>query len=166
MIVSEIRWGDAQLLDQFLAGEAFDGEQCDRNEGVVKLMFYLSTDPDKFFEDFIWYLRFPICGVTERSPYVDKTLEFVATFACTFLEKDEITNKDGEEASKPTNDDEEEEEEELPLFMCRLFAWLLDHHDVEGADARLRVCQLLNKLLKYMGEEACIDDELYNKIYD
>ena len=25
---------------------------------------------------------------------------------------------------------------------------------------------LLNKLLKYMGEEACIDDDLYNKIYD
>ena len=37
---------------------------------------------------------------------------------------------------------------------------------MEGADARLRVCQLLNKLLKYMGEDACIDDELYNKIYD
>jgi len=128
--------------------------------------FYLSTDPDKFFEDFIWYLRFPISGVTERSPYVDKTLEFVAKFACTFLEKDETTDKEGENASKPNNDDEEEEEEELPLFMYRLFAWLLDHHEVEGADARLRVCQLLNKLLKYMGEEACIDDELYNKIYD
>ena len=36
--------------------------------------FYLSNDPDKFFEDFIWYLRFPISGVTERSPFVDKTL--------------------------------------------------------------------------------------------
>ena len=23
---------------------------------------------------FIWYLRFPISGVTERSPFVDKTL--------------------------------------------------------------------------------------------
>ena len=42
----------------------------------------------------------------------------------------------------------------------------MDHHEVEGADARLRVCQLLNKILKYMGEEACIDDDLYNKIYD
>ena len=60
----------------------------------------------------------------------------------------------------------EDEEEELPLFLYRIFAWLLDHHEVEGADARLRVCQLLNKILKYMGEEACIDDDLYNKIYD
>jgi len=130
--------------------------------------FYLSTDPDKFFEDFIWYLRFPISGVTERSPFVDKTLEFVAKFACSFLEKEEATR--GENADEPTSstkdNDDEEEEEELPLFMYRLFAWLLDHHEVEGADARLRVCQLLNKLLKYMGEEACIDDDLYNKIYD
>jgi hypothetical protein len=44
---------------------------------------------------------------------------------------------------------------------CRLFAWLLDHHEAEGADVRLRVCQLLNKLLKYMGEDAFIDDSLY-----
>jgi hypothetical protein len=43
----------------------------------------------------------------------------------------------------------------------RLFAWLLDHHEAEGADVRLRVCQLLNKLLKYMGEDAFIDDNLY-----
>ena len=84
----------------------------------------------------------------------DQCLEFVAKFACSFLEKE------GEE--NPSS----EEEEELPLFLYRLFAWLLDHHEVEGADARLRVCQLLNKILKYMGEEACIDDDLYNKIYD
>ena len=84
----------------------------------------------------------------------DQCLEFVAKFACSFLEKE------GEE--NPSS----EEEEELPLFLYRLFAWLLDHHEVEGADARLRVCQLLNKILKYMGEEACIDDDLYNMIYE
>ena len=89
-------------------------------------------------------------------------LEFIAKFACSFLEKDCKTGDgDAEETSAV-----EEEDEELPLFLYRVFAWLLDHHEVEGADARLRVCQLLNKLLKYMGEEACIDDDLYNKIYD
>ena len=81
----------------------------------------------------------------------------MAKFSCSFLEK---------EASEEQDNPGGEEEEELPLFLYRLFAWLLDHHEVEGADARLRVCQLLNKILKYMGEEACIDDDLYNKIYD
>ena len=90
-------------------------------------------------------------------------LEFIAKFSCSFLEKEAKPEAvEGEEAEGA----EEEEEEELPLFLYRVFAWLLDHHEVEGADARLRVCQLLNKILKYMGEEACIDDDLYNKIYD
>ena len=51
-------------------------------------------------------------------------------------------------------------------MMLRILLLVLLLSQVEGADARLRVCQLLNKLLKYMGEEACIDDDLYNKIYD
>ena len=58
--------------------EAFQGCQ-DSFSGHPKLVkklkaFYLSTDPDKFFEDFIWYLRYPISGLTERSPFIDKTL--------------------------------------------------------------------------------------------
>ena len=141
--------------------------------------FYQTTDPDRFFEDFIFFMRIPLSGVSERSQFIDRTLgrvryfyqqashsfhllccsEFIAKFACSFLEK-EAKPDDGKE------EEEEEEVEELPLFLYRVFAWLLDHHEVEGADARLRVCQLLNKILKYMGEEACIDDDLYNKIFD
>ena len=93
----------------------------------------------------------------------------MAKFACSFLDKDKKPtereeDRDSEIANVTSAD--YDDEEDLPLFMYSLFAWLLDHHEVEGADARLRVCQLLNKLLKYMGEEACIDDDLYNKIYD
>ena len=40
---------------------------------------------------------------------------------------------------------------------------LLLFYKAEGVNARLRVCQLPNMILKYM---ACIDDDLYNKIYD
>ena len=92
----------------------------------------------------------------------------MAKFACCFLEKAKkpADNIDISDTASVICDSVDDEEEEMPLFMYRLFAWLLDHHEVEGADARLRVCQLLNKLLKYMGEEACIDDDLYNKIYD
>jgi len=141
---------------------------------IVKKLkaFYLANDPDKFFEDFIWYLQLPISGLTERCNYIDRTLDFVAKFACSFLEKPESTEKEksseenGEVITNGNADSEGEEDDELPLFLYRLYAWLLDHHEVEGADARLRVCQLLNKLLKYMGEDACIDDDLYNKIYD
>jgi len=130
--------------------------------------FYEANDPDRFFQTFMDYLKFPISGYIERSMYIERTLEFVAKFACSFLSKEE--KKDAEEtvneSIKEKQGEDEEDEEDLPLFLYRLFSWLLDHHEVEGADARLRVCQLLNKLLKYMGEEACIDDDLYNKVYD
>ena len=43
---------------------------------------------------------------------------------------------------------------------------LLLFYKAEGVNARLRVCQLPNNILKYMGEGACINDDLYNKIYD
>jgi len=132
------------------------------------------NDPDKFFDTFIRYLRYPISGVTERTGYIDRTLDFCAKFACCFIvTKEDKTNGDADDKEKNGDanghdapEDDEEEEEELPIFIYRLFTWLLDHHEVQGSDTRLRVCQLLNKLLKYMGEEACIDDDLYNKIYD
>ena len=36
--------------------------------------FYLTTDPDRFFEDFIFFMRIPLSGVSERSPFIDRTL--------------------------------------------------------------------------------------------
>ena len=36
--------------------------------------FYLTTDPDRFFEDFIFFMRIPLSGVSERSPYIDRIL--------------------------------------------------------------------------------------------
>eukprot|EP00095_Tigriopus_kingsejongensis_P007924 maker-scaffold1210_size55525-snap-gene-0.21 protein:Tk07924 transcript:maker-scaffold1210_size55525-snap-gene-0.21-mRNA-1 annotation:"condensin complex subunit 3-like" len=50
--------------------------------------------------------------------------------------------------------------------MHRLVHWLLDHHEVEGSSARWRICLMLNRLLKLLGEEASIDDDLYQKIFD
>ena len=55
---------------------------------------------------------------------------------------------------------------ELPPLLRDLFDWLLDHHEVESSGARWKVCLLVNRLLKLLGEEAEIDDDLYQKIYD
>ena len=63
-------------------------------------------------------------------------------------------------------DEEEEDLVELPPLLRDLFDWLLDHHEVESSGARWKVCLLVNRLLKLLGEEAEIDDDLYQKIYD
>ena len=63
------------------------------------------------------------------------------------------------------NDENEDDLAELPPLLRDLFDWLLDHHEVESSGARWKVCLLVNRLLKLLGEEAEIDDELYQKIY-
>ena len=37
---------------------------------------------------------------------------------------------------------------------------------VDGSQSRLRICLMLNRLLKLLGDDAEIDDELYQKIFD
>ena len=63
------------------------------------------------------------------------------------------------------NEENEDDLAELPPLLRDLFDWLLDHHEVESSGARWKVCLLVNRLLKLLGEEAEIDDELYQKIY-
>ena len=51
-----------------------------------------------------------------RSVFVDRTLEFVAKFACSFLEKEK---KEGENGEADAGDQVEETEEALPLFLFK-----------------------------------------------
>ena len=37
---------------------------------------------------------------------------------------------------------------------------------MDASQARLRICLMLNRLLKLLGDDAEIDDELYQKIFD
>lgn len=37
---------------------------------------------------------------------------------------------------------------------------------MDGSQSRLRICLMLNRLLKLLGDDAEIDDDLYQKIFD
>lgn len=52
--------------------------------------------------------------------------------------------------------------------ICLYGIWnpFLQNHEANNQAVRFRVCQLINKILNQMGEEAVIDDDLYNNIYD
>jgi hypothetical protein len=77
-----------------------------------------------------------------------------------------IKKNSEKQAGNEKNETDDDVIVELPPFLRDLFEWLLDHHEVESSGARLKVCLLINRLLKLLGEEAEIDDELYQKIYD
>ncbi|CAB4056575.1 YCG1 [Lepeophtheirus salmonis] len=116
--------------------------------------------------DLIHYLQFALTN-DERSKYVNRVLEVICKFGISFLEDEE-----GNTGAKKGEEEEEEEEEDkecderMPEFLIRLLHWLLDHHELEGTMARLRICLMVNRLLKLMGENAFIQEELFQKIYD
>ena len=114
-----------------------------------------------FFLHFTHLLELPLSKGSSKdrmSSYDEKIFEVVCQFATSFLHTEE-------EEDKSENLDQSELVE-LPPFLRDLFDWLLDHHEVESSGARLKVCMLINRLLKLLGEEAEIDDELYHKIFN
>ncbi|TRY70433.1 hypothetical protein TCAL_09294 [Tigriopus californicus] len=160
------------ILVSFQKGQ---DESCSLSKAVQQLRTLWSdlggdaSQEEVFFEHFIFFLQLPLTR-KERTPYVDRCLELACRFVTSFLPtKKAKSASDNEETAKGEDEDDEEEDDdlvELPPLMHRLIHWLLDHHEVEGSSARWRICLMLNRLLKLLGEEASIDDELYQKIFD
>lgn len=129
------------------------------------IKFYLKADFDKFCEEFLHQLKYPLVH-GDKQPNVERALNFAAKFAVTKKSEDDETKQKNKEIENPEKDDDDEEEEEADPFLIKLFQFLLNNHEANSQDVRFRVCQMINKLLNNMGEEAVIDDDLYSSIYD
>ncbi|KAM4854405.1 condensin complex subunit 3 isoform 2-T2 [Thomomys bottae] len=102
----------------------------------------------QFHEEFVYYLKYAMV-IYKREPAVERVIEFAAKFVTSFHQLD-------------TNDDEEEDDGILNY----LFTFLLKSHEANSNAVRFRVCQLINKLLGSMPENAQIDDDLFDKIME
>ncbi|KAM7326271.1 hypothetical protein ACRRTK_014749 [Alexandromys fortis] len=115
---------------------------------VVALSRTYSAGDDKtaFQEEFVHYLKYALV-VYKREPAVERVIDFAAKFVTSFHQSDQ-----------------EEEEEEDGGILNYLFTFLLKSHEANSSAVRFRVCQLINKLLGSMPENAQIDDDLFDKI--
>uniref|UniRef100_A0A673GVJ1 Condensin complex subunit 3-like n=1 Tax=Sinocyclocheilus rhinocerous TaxID=307959 RepID=A0A673GVJ1_9TELE len=105
-----------------------------------------------FHEEFIRCLKYAMIIYT-REPAVENVIDFVTKFAASF--------------ETPVNENaEEEEEEDENEFLNFLFNFLLESHGANSHAVRFRVCQLVNKLLGSLSENAQIDDDLCDRIHD
>lgn len=146
--------GDADLQIE----EAFRRAQKAHNN-KAKLVASLKNgynkleDKTQFHEEFIRCLKYAMIIYT-REPAVENVIDFVTKFAASF----EI----------PVNEEaeEEEEEEEDNEFLNFLFNFLLESHGANSHAVRFRVCQLVNKLLGSLSENAQIDDDLCDRIHE
>ena len=61
---------------------------------------------------------------------------------------------------------DDEEDNASNAFLDFLFTFLLDSHEAKDKAVRFRVCQLINKLLNNMDDDAVIDDDLADRIFE
>ncbi|XP_063055418.1 condensin complex subunit 3 [Engraulis encrasicolus] len=138
--------------------EAFQRAQKPHNNKVklaasLKSRYNKLEDKTAFHEEFIHYLKYAMI-VYKREPAVENVIDFVTKFAINF---------------EATGSEEQEEEEEQPddhPFLSFLFNFLLESHNANSHAVRFRVCQIINKLLGSMSENALIDDELFDQIHE
>ncbi|MCI4394864.1 hypothetical protein PGIGA_G00173800 [Pangasianodon gigas] len=118
----------------------------------LKNMYVKLQDKAEFHEEFLRCLKYALIVYT-REPAVESVIDFVVKFATSF--------------EMPISEEEdEEEEEEEDTFLSFLFNFLLECHGVSSHAVRFRVCQLVNKLLGSLSENAQIDDGLCEQIHE
>ncbi|GAA6214708.1 condensin complex subunit 3 [Lates japonicus] len=144
--------------------EAFQRAQKGHNN-KAKLVASLRSrynkleDKTLFHEEFVHYLKYAMI-VYKREPTVENVIEFVARFATSF----QSPPKTEEEEQQEDEEEEEEVEDDHP-FLSFIFNFLLESHKANSHAVRFRVCQLINKLLGSMAENAQIDDDLFDRIH-
>ncbi|XP_030207067.1 condensin complex subunit 3 isoform X1 [Gadus morhua] len=146
--------------------EAFNRAQKGHNNkaklvAVLKNRYNTLEDKTLFHEKFIHYLKYAMI-VYKREPAVENVIEFVAKFASSFQSSSK-NDKEGEQQQEEEEEDEEEEDDHP--FLTFIFNFLLESHKANSHAVRFRVCQLINKLLGSMSENAQIDDDLFDSLH-
>ncbi|NXT63003.1 CND3 protein, partial [Chaetops frenatus] len=115
----------------------------------LKSTYAQLDDKEDFNEKFIHFLKYAMI-ICRREPAVEQVINFAAKFVTSFYQME------GEDGT--------EEGEEDNSLLNYVFKFLLESHDVNSHAVRFRTCQLVNKILGNMPENAEIDDDLFDKI--
>ncbi|XP_061100409.1 condensin complex subunit 3 isoform X1 [Conger conger] len=122
---------------------------------ALKSTYNKLEDKSPFHDEFVHYLKYAMI-VYKREPVVENVMEFVSWFATSF---------DVPVSNEEEEDEEDEEEVENP-FLSFLFNFLLESHNANSHAVRFRVCQLINRVLGGLAENAQIDDDLFEQIHE
>ncbi|NXG24149.1 CND3 protein, partial [Grallaria varia] len=116
---------------------------------ALKSTYAQLDDKEDFHEKFINYLKYAMI-IYRREPAVEQVINFAAKFVTSFYQTEK--------------EDGSEEDEEDNLLLNYVFNFLLESHKANSHAVRFRTCQLVNKILGNMPENAQIDDDLFDKI--
>ncbi|KAL7404251.1 hypothetical protein ABVT39_012033 [Epinephelus coioides] len=149
--------------------EAFQRAQKGHNN-KAKLVASLNSrynkleDKTLFHEEFVHYLKYAMI-VYKREPTVENVIDFVARFAASFQSPSKTEEQEQQGDEEEEEEEEEDDAEDDHPFLSFIFNFLLESHKANSHAVRFRVCQLINKLLGSMAENAQIDDDLFDRIH-
>ncbi|XP_069140747.1 condensin complex subunit 3-like [Argopecten irradians] len=116
---------------------------------------YKETDFSDFWPEFNKMMKHPMVVFT-REPAVERTIDFITQFIIS------LTPEEAQQESADTTLDNICENK----LLLEVVTFLLQVHSAKGKAIRFRCCQLINKLLSNLGENAQIEDDMYDKIFE
>ncbi|XP_076461529.1 condensin complex subunit 3-like isoform X2 [Babylonia areolata] len=131
--------------------------QCHNKLVKVLKKIYMTMGVEEFWKELEQLIKFPMV-VYNREPTVERTIDFLAKFVTALSPS----------PTQPTADSDagpQHDQEDSNPVLQRLFDFLLQHHNANDRAVRFRACQLITKLLGNLGEEASIDDDLYEQVF-
>lgn len=117
-----------------------------------------NSTQDEFQESFLLHLKHAMV-VFNRESTVERVIEFAAKYV-TLKEHRAVAIQKGGQHS------DDEEDDASNIFLDLIFGVLLDSHDAKDKAVRFRVCQLVNKILNNLDDDAVIDDKLADRIFE
>ncbi|KAK6178461.1 hypothetical protein SNE40_013249 [Patella caerulea] len=128
---------------------------------MLKLIrtMYASMEFDVFWKEFLHLLKFSMV-VYKREVAVERTIEFV----CKFISSPDVPKPVSQSTDTETTVSDEEGEDNI--LLNQTIEFLLEYHSASDRGVRFRCCQMINKLLNNLSQNAVIDDELYDRIYN
>lgn len=114
------------------------------------------SDIDNFWKDFKLFMMYSMI-IQQRAPSVERTIDFIAKFVTMTTS----SVPEPEDQNDSTTDDVTNNK-----LLQKMLDFLLENHSASDKAVRFRISQLIHKILDNLGEDAKIDDDLYDKIYD
>ncbi|KAK2712769.1 hypothetical protein QYM36_011459 [Artemia franciscana] len=127
-------------------------EELDKPNKTPEDIEFEDTEPIEEFTQHFTKLLVHALVIGDKQPGVDRTLDYCVKFATCI------------EPGEP--DDTSEEIEYTNVFFIGLLEFLIKHSYAPSQAVRFRVCQMIQKLLNELREDATLAEDLFTKIYD
>jgi len=124
---------------------------------------HMSSVEGEFWEAFVHHVQKCIIHL-KNEPAIERVIDFISHFATHSTRLRQVDKSQTGDQSSPSS--AEDSGETMDRFLLACFNYLISLHNAREKAVRLRCCQLVNKMLNLLGDQADIDEDLSDSIYE